>query len=472
VRNIKAHAKTFFDAQGSPQRMTGTNIDITEHVKHEDELIRVAHFDALTSIPNRILLADRMKQAIFQTSRENSLMAVCYLDLDGFKPINDLMGHEAGDKVLIEITRRIGVTIRGGDTVARLGGDEFVVLLLELAKAEECATTLERLLEAIAAPIVINDKTVTVTASIGVSIYPLDEEDPDTLLRHADQAMYIAKQSGKNRYHIYDVDLDKRARDQNDFLKSIRVALEENQFELHYQPKVNLSTQELVGAEALIRWRHPERGLLSPAEFLHYVDNTDLDIAIGEWVTATALAQINHWQNSGLEIEVSINISGYHLESRDFFSKLKDQLAHYPVLPPGKLQIEVLETVALNDVKVVQEIIESCRKIGVGFALDDFGTGYSSLSYLSALAVDTLKIDQSFIRDMLEDKGDMAIVQGIIALAKAFGRHTVAEGIENKAHFQVLLDNDCEIGQGYYIARPMTADKLVEWNTKFRLGGN
>jgi diguanylate cyclase (GGDEF)-like protein/hemerythrin-like metal-binding protein/PAS domain S-box-containing protein len=434
--------------------------DISNLKQHEDELIRVAHFDALTNIPNRILLADRMKQGISQTSRDQNMMAICYLDLDGFKPINDKLGHQVGDDVLIEMARRIGVTIRGGDTVARLGGDEFVILLLGLSKGEECVTTIERLLEAIATPIAVKNKTVSVTASIGVSIYPLDEEDPDTLLRHADQAMYIAKQSGKNRFHIYDVNLDKRARNQNDFLKSIRVALEQNQFELHYQPKVNLRTKDLVGAEALIRWRHPERGLLSPAEFLRQVENTDLDIQIGEWVTSTALEQIQLWRSAGLDIEVSINISGYHLESRDFVSKLQRQLANYATLPFGKLQIEVLETIALNDVAAVQGIIESCRKFGVGFALDDFGTGYSSLSYLSALPVDTLKIDQSFVRDMLEDKGDMAIVQGIIALARAFERQTVAEGIETEEHNQALLDMGCEFGQGYLFSKPVPRDQF------------
>ena len=438
-------------------------VDVTQRKKAETELSLIAHYDVLTGIPNRVLLADRMKQAIAQTSREQNMMAICYLDLDGFKPVNDTFGHEAGDEVLVEIANRIGKTIRGGDTVARLGGDEFVVLLLGQDRGEECVATLERLLEAISQPITVKGKPQTVSASIGVSIYPLDNEDPDTLLRHSDQAMYVAKQSGKNRFHIYDPAMDKRARDQQDFLKNIRYALEQNQFELHYQPKVNLRTKELVGAEALIRWRHPERGLLSPAEFLRFVENTDLDIAIGEWVTATALTQMNHWQSAGLDIEVSINISGYHMESSGFVEKLGQQLAQYPDMPQGKLQIEVLETVALNDIAVVREIIETCREIGVGFALDDFGTGYSSLSYLSGLPVDALKIDQSFVRDMLEDKGDMAIVQGIIALAKAFDRHTVAEGIETMDHYHVLLEMGCELGQGYGIARPMPASEITKW---------
>jgi EAL domain-containing protein (putative c-di-GMP-specific phosphodiesterase class I) len=275
--------------------------------------------------------------------------------------------------------------------------------------------------------------------------------------------MYVAKQSGKNRYHVYDPTFDRRARDQNEFQNSIRYGLEHNQFELYYQPKINLRTKELVGAEALIRWRHPERGLLSPAEFLRYIGNTELDIHIGEWVTAAALAQMNSWRSEGLDIEVSINISGYHLESPRFVEHLHQQLKHYPDIPFGKLQIEVLETVALNEIAIVREVIESCRKFGVGFALDDFGTGYSSLSYLSSLPVDVLKIDQSFVRDMLEDKGDMAIVQGIIALAHAFERQTVAEGVETQAHYRVLLDLGCELGQGFGIARPMPAGELLNW---------
>lgn len=442
--------------------------DISNIKEHEAELVRVAHFDALTSIPNRMLLADRMKQAIAQTSRDQCMMAVCYLDLDVFKPINDQYGHQAGDEVLIEISKRIGNTIRGGDTVARLGGDEFVVLLLGLAKGEECVATLDRLLAAIAKPISVSNMTVSVSASIGVSIYPLDDQDPDTLLRHADQAMYEAKQTGKNRYHIYDVAMDKRARDQNEFQKSVWYALEHNQFELHYQPKVNLRTKELVGVEALIRWRHPEKGMLSPAQFLSQIENTDIDIKIGEWVTSRALAQMQLWRNNGLDIEVSINISGYHMESSEFVPKLKQQLSKYSDLPRRRLQIEVLETVALNDIGIAKEIIESCRNLGVGFALDDFGTGYSSLAYLSSLPVDTLKIDQSFVLYMLEDSGDMAIVQGVIALAKAFERQTVAEGIETDEHYQKLLDMGCDVGQGYGIARPMPAADLAGWYDGFR----
>jgi len=451
------------DNAGKVQRYVGVFSDISHLKAHEAELSRIAHYDALTGIPNRMLLADRMKQAIAHTMREQLMVAVCYLDLDGFKGINDTMGHDAGDLVLIEVAQRLRSTIRGGDTVARLGGDEFVVVLLDLERGDECVATLERLLAAISEPMIVKDNTLMLSTSIGVSIYPLDEEDPDTLLRHADQAMYMAKQSGKNRFHIYDPALDMHTRNQNEFLNNIRYGLEHKQFELHYQPKIDLRTKQLAGAEALIRWRHPERGLLFPAEFLRPVENTELDIEIGDWVIATALAQIDRWHHAGLNIEVSINISAHHLEFRGFAEKLRQHLAHYPDLPPGRLQIEVLETVALKDIAIVRDVIEACCKFGVRFALDDFGTGYSSLSYLSSLPVDVLKIDQSFVRDMIEDKGDMAIVQGIIALAQAFDRQTVAEGIETEAQYRALLDMGCEIGQGYGIARPMPADELARW---------
>ncbi len=437
--------------------------DISQIKKHEAELSHAANYDVLTGIPNRLLLSDRMSQGISKTSREQNLMAVCYLDLDDFKSVNDKLGHEAGDQLLIEVANRIGNILRSDDTVARLGGDEFVILLLALNKLEDCVMTLERLLISISQPFTVKGRPLTISASIGVSIYPSDDENADTLLRHADQAMYLAKQSGKNCLSIYNLEMDRLTRERNEFLKTFRRGLEQNQFELYYQPKVNLRTKELVGAEALIRWRHPERGLLPPAEFLRHIENTDMDIVIGEWVTATALAQMDVWRSAGLDIEVSINISGYHLESSGFLETLGQKLADHPDILPGKLQIEVLETVALNDIASVRKVIESCRKIGVKFALDDFGTGYSSLSYLSNLPFETIKIDQSFVRDMLEDKGDMAIVLGIIALARAFDRHTVAEGIETKEHFQALLDMACEQGQGYYIARPMPANELPSW---------
>ncbi|MDP2804544.1 MAG: diguanylate cyclase, partial [Gallionellaceae bacterium] len=259
------------DTEGKLTHYVGMFSDISDRKAIEAKVEFLAYHDALTGIPNRVLLGDRMKQGIAQTTREQNMMAVCYLDLDGFKPINDTLGHEAGDQVLIEVAKRIGHTIRGGDTLSRLGGDEFVVLLLGLERGEECVATLDRLLEVLAQPFTLGKHVIQVSASIGVCIYPLDDEDPDTLLRHADQAMYKAKQSGKNCFHIYDPALDQRAREQNDLLKNISLGLAQEQFELHYQPKIDLRTQKLMGVEALIRWRHPVRGLLPPGEFLRHV---------------------------------------------------------------------------------------------------------------------------------------------------------------------------------------------------------
>jgi diguanylate cyclase (GGDEF)-like protein/PAS domain S-box-containing protein len=455
------------DEAGSPTLMVGIFSDITLLKQHEKQLEHIAHYDALTGIPNRVLLADRLQQALAHTKREGSNLAVCYLDLDGFKLVNDTMGHEAGDRVLIEVTKRIKETIRGDDTVARLGGDEFAVLLLGLHAPEECSASLDRLLEAISQPIEIKGKLFEVSASIGVALFPLDEQDADTLLRHADQAMYTAKQSGKNRYYLYDSENDLRARSHHEFLRRLAQALANNEFELYYQPKVDLRSLQLVGAEALIRWNHPERGLLPPVEFLKAIEGTTLEIELGDWVVATAFEQLETWHQTGLTTELSINISARHLQSSDFAWKLKRKMLRHSNLQKGCLQIEVLETAALEDIPRVSDTIERCHKIGVSFALDDFGTGYSSLSYLGRLPVDTLKIDQSFIRDMLEDKGDRAIVQGVIALAKAFDRKIVAEGVETEELFRALVEMGCECGQGYGIARPMPASALPAWLEKW-----
>lgn len=439
----------------------------SEHLEQEKQLENIAHFDALTGVPNRMLLADRLAQALARTKREHGLMAVCYLDLDGFKPVNDKYGHPIGDQVLVEVTRRIKETIREDDTVARLGGDEFVVLLVGLQAPEECVGSLNRLLLTINQPIQAQGKSLHISASIGVSLYPEDEQDADTLLHHADQAMYIAKQSGKNRYHLFDVKNDQRARSHHALLQQIRHGLRHGEFELYCQPKVDLVQRRMVGAEALLRWHHPQRGLLQPEEFLRAIENTELEVELGNWVIASACAQLRQWRRDGHDVEVSINISAYHLQSADFINTLRDEMQHCCPQPCHRcLQIEVLETVALEDIARVGEIIKTCRGFGVGFALDDFGTGYSPLTCLSKLEVDALKIDQSFVRVMLEEKGAHAIVQGIIGLAHAFDRTVVAEGVEHAAHMQALLQMGCAIVQGYGIAKPMPASALLEWSAR------
>jgi diguanylate cyclase (GGDEF)-like protein/PAS domain S-box-containing protein len=454
------------DPAGNVQRHVAVFSDITYFKEHEAELSQVANYDALTGVPNRRLLADRLRQSIAHAQRSGKMMAVCYIDLDGFKDVNDQYGHETGDRLLMDIADRLQEVLRAGDTLARLGGDEFVVLFNGLTADEECYQVLERIMLAIATPTQLGGQKVAVSASIGVTFYPADDEDGDTLLRHADQAMYIAKQTGKNRYHLYDAVHDQRVRTMHESRRRILQGLENGEFELYYQPKLELSSNRIVGVEALIRWNHPERGLLQPADFLPVIESSDLECKLGRWVLGAALDQLHEWEKAGVSMEISINISARHLQSPDFVAELKSKLGQYPKLEHGRLQIEVLETAALEDTSQTFEIIRECRDLGVSFALDDFGTGYSSLVYLRRLGADTLKIDQSFVQNMATNEGDRAIVEGVIALAKTFKRETVAEGMEDPALVQKLAQMGCGFGQGYGIAYPMPAGEFLDWYKK------
>jgi EAL domain-containing protein (putative c-di-GMP-specific phosphodiesterase class I) len=319
------------------------------------------------------------------------------------------------------------------------------------------------MLEAASSVAQVDGDILQVSASIGVTMYPQDSSDADLLLRHADQAMYTAKQSGKNRYQWFDVQQDASLQTQREAITEIQAALAGDQFMLHFQPKVNILTRQVVGAEALIRWMHPHRGLLFPSEFLHVLNNHPLGVQLGEWVIDTALAQIGRWQAMGLDLVVSVNVDAQHLLQADFVERLRRRFAAHPGVPANRLQLEILETSALEDMATVEQLMDACGAMGVGFALDDFGTGYSSLSYLRHLPARTLKIDQSFVRNMLEDPNDLAIVEGVIGLAKAFGREVIAEGVETAAHGARLLRMGCELAQGYGIARAMPADDFPAW---------
>ena len=450
------------------QELCGFVRDITLGKEHERELDRIAHYDTLTGVPNRTLLADRMKQAVARTLRDNTLMAICYLDLDGFKPINDRFGHQAGDQLLIEIADRLKACLRGSDTVARMGGDEFVLLLLGILGSEECEAALMRILDEVARPVLVGEHEVTVSASIGVALFPRDDADMDTLLRHADQSMYLAKQSGKNRFHIFDPDRDRIARDRVEKLVRIADGIVNNEFVLYYQPQVDMRAGRVNGAEVLIRWLHPELGLLPPAEFLSVIEDSDLIVDLGNMIIDAALQQISVWQASGLDIRLSVNIAARHLLRTDFVARLEQHLEAHPDVSPMKLELEVVETAALDDIKRVSQTIHGCLALGVGFALDDFGTGYSSLTYLKALPAQLLKIDQTFVRDMLTDKEDCAIVEGVIGLARVFHRQVIAEGVETIEHGRMLIKLGCDLAQGYGIARPMSAASLSEWITQWR----
>ena len=458
------------DTDGITRNYVALFSDITPLKEHERQLEHIAHYDALTTLPNRVLLADRLRQAMAQAQRRAQAVAVAYLDLDGFKAINDNHGHGAGDHLLVTVAARMKQALREGDTLARLGGDEFVAVLLDLTDLEACLPVLNRLLAAAAQPVHLGDMVLQVSASLGVSFYPQVENiDADQLLRQADQAMYQAKLAGKNRFHVFDAEQDRSVRGHHESLEHIRHALAARQFVLHYQPKVNMRSGAVVGAEALIRWQHPEQGLLAPAAFLPVIEDSPLAAELGEWVIDSALAQMEQWRAAGLDIPVSVNVGARQLEQADFVARLRLLLAAHPNVMAGDLALEVLETSALEDLARVSRVIEECREIGLKFALDDFGTGYSSLTYLKRLPVTQLKIDQSFVHDMLDNPDDLAILNGVLGLASAFRREVIAEGVETVEQGAMLLQLGCELAQGYGIARPMPAQELPVWLAQWRI---
>ncbi len=437
--------------------------DITALKESQQQLEHLAYYDALTGLPNRLLLADRMHLAIAHAERRKHRFAVCYLDLDNFKPINDRWGHQAGDQLLIEVGRRLSSVLRQEDTVCRLGGDEFVILINELHSISECEQALARIDAILDMPFPLHGEVTRISASIGVTLYPDDSIDADTLLRHADHAMYVAKQEGRHRYQFFHRRDEQGNAEYRRELQALRQALDERQFILYFQPKVDMHSGRVIGAEALIRWQHPTRGLLLPEDFLPMIEQTGLHPELGEYVISTALARMAQWATEGLSLPVSVNIDAQHLQRPDFAHRLRNLLLGYPNLPPHLLELEIVETAALQDLAQISERIQQCRGFGVQFAIDDFGTGYSSLSYLKQLPMQTLKIDLSFVRGMLDNPDDLAIVDGVIGLAAAFRRRVIAEGVESVAHGTMLLRLGCELGQGNVIAAAMPAADLVPW---------
>jgi len=461
---------TVTQKDGSPIRLTGIFQDITDYKtiqrkleESNSELQSYAHYDALTKLPNRNLLAVRMQQAITNSEKNNKFVALTFIDLDGFKEVNDNYDHSIGDEVLIKIGEKLKQVLREGDTLSRIGGDEYVAIIDNLDSPYESEIILSRMLEAVADTELISSNVINLSASIGVTYYPLDNSTPDQLIRHADQAMYIAKQNGKNRYHVFDVEEDVAVKSHIEALKNIALALSNNEFELYFQPKVHLITNSVIGVEALIRWNHPEKGVLSPAAFLPSVEHDALGIELGNWVVNAALNQLKTWNDQGINIPISVNISPMHLQGAQFVGELESILSQYPDCIHGKLELEILESSAFKDTTYVSNVIEKCREFGVSFSIDDFGTGYSSLTYLKKFPAEYLKIDQSFVIDMLSDEDDRAIIQGIIELAKVFNLKVIAEGVETPEHGRQLLALGCYLAQGYGIAKPMPGRRILTW---------
>ena len=443
--------------------------DITEQRLQRERLERQAHFDELTRLPNRARLTQLLNEAMATTDRDGFLLAVCYLDLDHFKAINERHGHDAGDRLLAELANRLRGALRArgtvwSDSAARLGGDEFV-LLLRTGTVDEARSAVERVLRLVAQPFVLRpgSEPELVTASVGATVYPLDPSDADTLLRHADHAMYAVKQSGRNGFLFFDPEHSRRNEERVLAIGRVQDALDRNELMLYYQPKVDLKRGTVIGVEALLRWNHPEHGVVPPAQFLPLIENTGLSVRVGDHVLAQALDQLEVWQHQGLDLSVSVNITARHLYEPDFAQRLAELLARH-TRPLGlRLELEVLETAALDDVGRTSAVLERCARLGVRWALDDFGTGYSTLTYLKRLPVQVLKIDRSFVQNMLTDPQDRAIVEGVISLSGTFGCVVVAEGVETAAHARMLLDLGCEIGQGTGIAAPMPAAEVAPW---------
>jgi diguanylate cyclase (GGDEF)-like protein/PAS domain S-box-containing protein len=456
------------NAAGFVQHYVSLCTDITTMKVYQGQLEHVAHYDVLTDLPNRVLLADRLSHAMALSQRRGQSLGVAFMDLDGFKEVNDNYGHNVGDELLITVSQRMKAALREGDTLARIGGDEFIAVMVDLDNIEESSPILERLLQAASDPVTIGNDVMQVSASIGVTLYPQDGSDADQLMRHADQAMYGAKQAGKNQYRLFDTALANASKVQLESISDIRTALCSDEFMLFYQPKVNMHTGAVIGVEALIRWQHPVRGLVPPSEFLPVIEGQAISLEFGEWVISSSLSQISQWQSIGINLPISVNISGYQLQQGNFAIRIAALLAAHPEVNPNCLELEILETSALHDISKVSATMNACHKLGVRFALDDFGTGYSSLTHLRRLPAQLIKIDQSFVSDMLEDTDDYAIVEGVIGLAKAFRRDVIAEGVETIAHGLALLQLGCELAQGYGIARPMPGIDIPQWVSNWK----
>lgn len=457
------------DADGKVRQYIGIFADISQLKAHAAELDKVANFDALTGLPNRRLLLTRFNQTLIRALQMEQRCAVCLIDIDGFKQINEQYGNAFGDRVLLALSHQLQAALRHDDTLARLGGDEFVVLLSDMPALPEGNHIVKRLLQAVNRPLLLDKTEIALTCSIGVSLYPDDNADPDTLLRHADKAMYQAKEAGRNRIQWFDPAHEREAQEHRMMLEQLEEALRLQQFVLFYQPKVNLRSGEVVGMEALIRWQHPHRGLLAPAAFLPFIEGSELEKRFGHFVLQTGIAQAAQWLMQGIRLDVGINISASHLLTADFAQQLTLLLQQWPALAPTQIELEILESTAIQDITAARQALLRCQALGIRFALDDFGTGYSSLTYLRQLPVHCLKIDQSFVRDMLEDPDDHNIVSGVVQLAQVFDRQVIAEGVESMAHASALLALGCELVQGYGIAKPMPAAQVADWIQHWQL---
>jgi diguanylate cyclase (GGDEF)-like protein len=425
----------------------------------------LAQHDSLTDLPNRVLMNDRLVEAIALSSRYQRKLAVLFVDLDRFKRINDSLGHVIGDRLLQSVARRLLTCVRSSDTVSRQGGDEFVILLWEERHPLDAAVTAQKILQALRAPHFIDQHELHITASIGIVIFPEDGTVAETLMNNADFAMYHAKEHGRDNCQFFKPEMNLLAVERRALEGSLHHAIEREELSLNYQPKIDLVTGEITGMEALIRWRHPQRGLVPPGQFIAVAEECGLIVPIGRWVLREACRQARAWQRAGLPpTSIAINISAVELRDRGFASAVRAALADSG-LEPRYLELELTETVLMEDSRSIADMLRELKEIGVLLALDDFGTGYSSLSYLKRFPIDTLKIDQSFVRDLTTDADDAGIVAAVIGMGNSLHMRVVAEGIETREQLEFLQEYNCPQGQGFYFSRPLPAaecGKLLE----------
>jgi diguanylate cyclase (GGDEF)-like protein/PAS domain S-box-containing protein len=461
------------DSAGDVQNFVGVFSDISHIKRSEAELERLAHYDPLTDLPNRTLLNMQLSLALERTGRAKKKLAVMELDLDGFKTVNDSLGHPSGDLLLQIIGQRLGRVLRSEDVIARMGGDEFAIIIENPPAASVLGHIAEKIIQAVSEPVDLYGHSALVTASVGIALFPDDGNDVTSLLKAADTAMYAGKQAGRNTYRFHDAGMAEAARHRLRMEQGLRQALEEGQLEVWYQPQINFNSGAIIGAEALIRWQDPRRGIVSPTEFIAVAEETGLILPLGEWVLLQACMQAHSWMQDGLFFgRISVNVAGPQIERGDFVGTVRQALDSTGI-DPGMVELEITETFLLRNAEQAMAIVAQLSELGLSIAIDDFGTGYSSLSYLKYLKAHKLKIDQRFVRDLPDDKDDAAIARAIIALGLSLGFRVVAEGVETEAQEAFLKAEGCHQGQGFLYARPMSAVDFERWlrERRAQLGG-
>lgn len=457
---VEESATPVFDSAGGVNGVVLVLRDMSESRELTTRMHYQAQHDFLTGLPNRLLLHDRIAQSIVHAERTQSPLAILFLDLDRFKYINDSLGHTVGDKLLKQVSARLAATIRAADTVSRQGGDEFIVLLPKVESAAAAAAVAEKVLATIALPYTVDGHELNVTLSIGVSMYPTDGKDIDTLIRSADIAMYHAKEAGRNNVQFFTSDMSKRTAERVQLESGLRRALRASEFRLHFQPKINLATGSAMGTEALVRWVHPERGLIMPGQFIPIAEESGLIVALGEWVLREACRQNRRWIDAGMQpMPVAVNVSAAQFAQRNFLDVVKSALEESQ-LPPKLLELELTESIIMRNAESTVAVLAAIKEMGIRVSIDDFGTGYSSLSYLRRFPIDTLKIDQSFVSALPGDSDQAAITSAVIAMAKSLRRTVTAEGVETREQLAFLTEQGCDDVQGYLIGRPMPPEDI------------